>query len=160
LASFDSTKHKLLCNQTLYDAETTRTFLLITDASDQAIGGLLVQSKNVANNFDKLTSNFINQVSEFTPISCYSHLLTETEKHYSTIEEEFIAVNNTVANNKQILNSTRQHILILADHSYFEALTKFIVKKQRHLEWLENLSQHKFTIRYQPGKNNEIAKTL
>jgi RNase H-like domain found in reverse transcriptase len=159
-ASFDTIKQEFSRNQTLYDADTTKHFLLITDASDHAIGRLLVQSKNAANNFDKLTSNYISQLLGFKPISCYSHLLTETEKQYSTIEKELLAVNNTVANNKHFLNSTRDHILIPTDHRNLEALTKFKVTKQRHLKWLENLSQHKFPIRYLPRKKNEIADTL
>jgi RNase H-like domain found in reverse transcriptase len=116
LASFDTIKQKFSRDQTLYDADITKPFLFITDASDHASDGLLVQSENAANNFNKLTSNYINQVSEFRPLPCYSHLLTETEKQYSTIEKKVLAVNNTVANNKHILNSTRRHILILTDH--------------------------------------------
>jgi RNase H-like domain found in reverse transcriptase len=83
-----------------------------------------VQSENAANNFDELTSNYTSQVSEFGTIACYSHLLTETEKQYSTKGKILVAVNNTVANNKLILTSTRHHIPILTDHRTSDAPTK------------------------------------
>jgi RNase H-like domain found in reverse transcriptase len=86
----------------LYKANNKKPLVLVTDASDHATGGLSTQCENITQYADENASEYIKDMSKFQQISCYLHLLTETEKRYSTIGKQLLAVSDTVAANKYI----------------------------------------------------------
>jgi len=74
--AFDILRKSLCTEPILPYPDFTQSFILTTDASGYAIGGVLSQGK---------TGNDL-------PISYIPHVLNKAEKNYSTIEKECLAI--------------------------------------------------------------------
>jgi RNase H-like domain found in reverse transcriptase len=104
---------------------------------------------------------YVSEATNFLPISCYLHLLTDTKKMYfHKTKKELLAVKNTVPANKHILNGTLRLILVLTDHRNLEALTKFGIQKQRPLTWRNDSNHQNFNSIYSKTKQHICWHTL
>lgn len=74
--SFKNCKQILSNDPILQFPDFSKEFILTTDASDIAIGAILSQSTNET---DK-------------PVACDSRILNDTERNYSTVEKETLAI--------------------------------------------------------------------
>ncbi|GBM18646.1 Transposon Tf2-9 polyprotein [Araneus ventricosus] len=74
--AFERLKEKIVSPPVLKQVDETKPFVLRTDASNYALGAVLIQGKG----------------EEEHPIEYASHLLTSSERNYSTAEREALAI--------------------------------------------------------------------
>ncbi|KAF8088610.1 hypothetical protein N665_0535s0002 [Sinapis alba] len=113
-------------------------FELHTDASDYAIGGVLMQNGH--------------------PIAFESRKLNETERRYTVQEKEMTAIVHCLRVWRHYLLGS--HFSVKTDNvatSYFQTQKKFSPKQAR---WQDFLSEFDYTLEYKPGKVNVVADAL
>jgi len=113
-------------------------FKLDVDASDVAVGGVLHQSSG--------------------PISFFSRKLSPSEKNYSTLDKEFLALKESVKKFHPYLFGRKFEIY--TDH---KPLTSFLRKKMistRQERWNLFLQNYEFDLHYVKGLNNVAADSL
>ena len=122
-----------------------RPFYVQTDASDTAIGAVLLQ-------------DFEGPVLE--PIEFASRKLHKNELNWHTSDKELVAV--VFALNKWIRYLLPKHFIVFTDHRNLEELFKYGRRKknQRLHRWIVMLQQFDFTAKYLPGDDNFIADYL
>ncbi len=116
--------------------DTTKPFVLEVDASDYAIGGILMQNKKI--------------------IGMYSKTLLNAEKNYSIMEKEMLGVLKALKHFHKIVYGSS--IKVFTDHAKLlhenEDLTKRITK------WKVLLLDYDYTLDYQKGDKNIPADFL
>lgn len=113
-------------------------FEIHTDASDKAVGGVLVQ--------------------EGHPVAFESRKLNEAERKYSAHEKEMTAVIHCLVTWRVYLLGTK--FLVLTDNV---ANTFFKVQKKlspRQARWQEYLEEYDFEWKHKPGRHNQVADAL
>jgi hypothetical protein len=120
-----------------------RETILETDASSEALGGVLFQ---------------VDEQGRHQPIGYYSKTLNGAETSYPIQDREMLAVIKGVEFWKPELTATP--FTIITDH---EALKYFATKRllsTRQARWSQIMSEFDYTIKYRPGKLNVIADAL
>ncbi|KAM0736907.1 Retrovirus-related Pol polyprotein from transposon 17.6 [Formica fusca] len=140
--AFNSLKRELLKEPVLQYPNFKEPFLLTTDASGYAIGGVLSQG----------------QIGKDLPISYISRTLNEAEGRYSTIEKECLAVVYCVTYFRHYLYGRK--FTILTDHKPLVWLHSVKDPSSRLWKWRLKLSEYEYEIRYQAGKINVVADAL
>ncbi|KAK2973404.1 hypothetical protein RJ640_011638 [Escallonia rubra] len=116
----------------------TKVFELQTDASDFAIGGVLMQQGH--------------------PIAFESRKLNDTERRYTVQEKEMTAVVHCLCTWRHYLLGSR--FLIKIDNiatSYFQSQRKLSPKQAR---WQDLLAEFDYVMEYKPGKATLVADAL
>ncbi|KAK2966767.1 hypothetical protein RJ640_015365 [Escallonia rubra] len=124
--------------QVLALPDHTKVFEVQTDASDFAIGGVLMQ--------------------EGHPIAFESRKLNDTERRYTVQEKEMTAVVHCLRTWRHYLLGSR--FLIKTDNiatSYFQSQKKLSLKQAR---WQDFLAEFDYVMEYKPGKANLVADAL
>ncbi|CAL1276266.1 unnamed protein product [Larinioides sclopetarius] len=116
-----------------------KPFVLNTDASGQAISGILLQEHE-----DKLH-----------PISYYSKTLSNSERNYPAIKLELFAIYKSVQAFKTYLYNTI--FKILTDSKPLLHYKKIASPTDIVSRWLLYLSEFQFTCEHIPGKENILA---
>lgn len=109
-----------------------------TDASDFAIGGVLMQGGH--------------------PIAYESRKLNETERRYTVQEKEMTAVIHCLRTWRHYLLGSK--FLVKTDNiatSYFQTQKKLSPKQAR---WQDFLAEFDYDLEYKPGKTNLVADAL
>ena len=120
----------------------TDPFILDTDASDVAIGGVLIQ---VQRGKEK--------------VICYgSYSLSSEQRRYCTTHKELLAVVRITRQYRHYLLG--QSFTIRMDHSSLTWLLNFKDPQGQIARWLEELSQYNMRIVRRPGKNHGNADAL
>ena len=134
--AFDRLKGLLLSAPVLKLANASKPFRVITDASDCAVGGVLLQEE---------------EAGQWHPVAYTSRRLSAAEMNYYAMERETLAV----------VHALRVWKLYL--YNLFEVLTDNMgvtyIKSKKDLfkheaRWMEFLSEFDFTILHRPGANN------
>ncbi|KAG8380924.1 hypothetical protein BUALT_Bualt06G0067200 [Buddleja alternifolia] len=115
-----------------------KMFELHTDASDFAIGGVLMQ--------------------EGHPIAFESRKLNETERRYTVQEKEMTAIVHCLRIWRHYLLGSR--FVVKTDNvatSYFQTQKKLSPKQAR---WQDFLAEFDYVLEYKPGKANVVADAL
>ena len=134
--SFESLKSALLNPPVLQLADTSRPFILHTDASDLAIGAVLLQA-------DELEQH---------PVAYASQKLTSAERNYTIAErEKTLAVVFALQTWKLYLF---KHFDIFTDNQAVVYLRSKPHLSKREARWAEFLAEFNFSIRHIPGKEN------
>ena len=121
-----------------------RPFFIQTDASDRAIGAVLLQ-------------DFGNGYLE--PIEFISRRFKESEAKWHASEKELVAI--VWALKKWIRYLLPKHFIVFTDHKNLENLFNYTGNKLGKLQrWMIFLQQFDFTAKYLPGKDNFIADYL
>ena len=129
---FDTLKKALTSAETLRIPDFNKPFQLITDASDFALGGILLQDSH--------------------PIAYESRILNGAERNYMTTDKELLAVIHACKVWRCYLEGTS--FTVLTDHN---PLTYFPTKplmSQRQVRWSEFLSNFALKWEFIPGKDN------
>ena len=123
----------------------TKEFYVQTDASDHAVGAVLLQD------FGR---------GYLEPIEFASRKLKKSELNYHVSEKELVAV--VFALTKWIRYLLPSKFTVFTDHKNLEELFKHGGKKRnaRMQRWIILLQQFYFTAKYLPGKKNYIADYL
>ncbi|GBN61380.1 Transposon Tf2-6 polyprotein [Araneus ventricosus] len=116
-----------------------KPFVLNTDASGQAISGILLQEHE----------------GKLHPISYYSKTLSNSERNYPAIKLELFAIYKSVHAFKTYLYNT--NFKILTDSKPLLHYKKIASPTDIVSRWLLYLSEFQFTCEHIPGKENTLA---
>ena len=141
--AFATLKEKLTEDVTLKFPDFSKDFILTTDASEDSIGGVLQQE---------------DETGRERPFTFFSRTLNSSEKKYSAIEREALAIVYGLQVNKPLCLG--YHIQIHTDHRPLTWLLKVASPNGRIARWQTLLSEYDFSIKYLPGKENIVADFL
>ena len=116
------------------------------DASGQGMGAVLEQ---------------LQEDGKYKPVTYWSSLFRDYEKNYATGEKEALACVSAIKKLRKYLLG--RHFTLETDHrSLVTLLSQDKVKTTiaRVERWREQLSLYNYTVKYLPGKENEIADWL
>ncbi|KAK7604681.1 hypothetical protein V9T40_005867 [Parthenolecanium corni] len=142
--AFDELKREIANSILHTHPDWGKPFYIITDASDYAISGLIMQ---------------LDETGEQRIVAMCSRILKISERNYQTFEKELLAMVYTVKRNKYMLTGFDIHWK--TDH---QALTHFLKcedSSQRVARWRAYLSNFKIKgIEHVPGKENVASDAL
>jgi putative transposase len=141
--SFDTLRNHLISSPVLHLPDRTSQFKLQTDASDTGIGGVLLQ----------MTEN------GYKPVGYASKSLTKSEKKYSTIEKEAMAVWWCITK-KFNTYLQGQTFIVETDHQPLSWLNKQPYNNARVDRWGVALQEYDYKIKYIQGMKNRVADCL
>ena len=152
-ADFHWTEELEKCWQTLKSALKTAPVLvfpreeclkiLITDASNRGVGGMLGQDMD----------------GRVRPIGYFSKTLSKAESKWSTIERELFGIKVGIRKFHKFLIG--QPFEVYTDHKPLLVLNKFKeIQNERLNRWGTELSSYSFVVKYIPGSENTVADTL
>lgn len=118
-------------------------FILDTDASNRAIGGVLSQRQE-----DGLEH----------PIAYGSKVLSKAERNYSTTKKEMFALKYFLEYYKHYLLGSE--IIVRTDHQALKWLSSFKEPEGIVARWLETLSQFNMKVEYRKGLKHNNADAL
>lgn len=138
-----NTLKKALCDQPILQYPNfEEEFIITTDASAYAIGGVLSQGK----------------VGKDLPISYASRILNPAEQKYSTIEKECLAIVYCISFFRPYVYGRK--FKIVTDHRPLVWLKSIKDKSSRLWGWYLKIIDFDFEIIYKPGKVNDNADAL
>ncbi|XP_032689886.1 uncharacterized protein LOC116853116 [Odontomachus brunneus] len=140
--SFASLRYALCTDPILQYPDFTRPFVITTDASGYAIGGILSQG----------------EIGKDLPIAYASRLLNSAEQNYSTIEKELLAIVYSVQHFRPYLYG-RQFKLV-TDHRPLVWLHSVKDPSSRLFRWRLKLLEYEYEVVYKGGKINGNADAL
>ncbi|SGY32169.1 BQ5605_C002g01326 [Microbotryum silenes-dioicae] len=119
-------------------------FWVMTDASNQGIGGVLLQGQ---------------EWKVARPIAYWSRQYIPAERNYPTHEQELLAIVEALKEWRIDLLGGYFHIL--TDHSTLEHFqTQRTVLSRRQARWLDTLAKFDYDLRYLPGEDNIVADAM
>ncbi|KAA0068130.1 uncharacterized protein E6C27_scaffold238G00920 [Cucumis melo var. makuwa] len=136
--AFDRLKHAVSEEPVMILADHTKPFEVHTDASDFAIGGVLMQDGH--------------------PIAFESRKLNDTERRYTVQEKEMTAIVHCLRTWRHYLLGSK--FTVMTDNvatSYFQTQKKLTPKQAR---WQDFLAEFDFKLEYKPGRANVVADAL
>lgn len=140
--AFEKLKKALISAPVVVAPLPNTNFVVMTDASDVAIGAVLLQ----------------DQGKGLQVIAFESRKLNPHERNYAVHEKEMLAIVYALRTWRPYLFGEK--ILVLTDHQsckYFETQKNLTGRQGR---WAELLAEFDKEIRYRPGKYNEVADAL
>ena len=140
--AFDALKHKLTTSPILAYPNFTLLFIVYSDASDTAIGGILGQIQN-------------NQ----EVVLCYwSRQQTKTERKYSTVEHEALAAVSIIKEFYPYLYGFQ--FKLITDHNPLTSLKALKDTGGRLARWMMYLQQFDFQVEHRAGRNHGNADAM
>lgn len=137
--AFELLKRKISNAPVLALPNLQKPFEIETDASDYAMGAVLLQEKHLV---------------------CYhSKMFTSAVKNYPTYDKELYAFVQSVKKWKHYL--VGKETIIHTDHQplqYLQSQSK--LQQSRHFRWMGFLQQFHLVIKYKKGTQNKIADML
>jgi hypothetical protein len=144
--AFDRLKEIFLTAPVLTMPDTTKPFVLQTDASDRAIGAVIMQAD--AN-------------GDLHPCGYLSHALTPTETRWQIYDRELFAIYYALYKEWRYLLEGAEHpVTVYCDHknlTYYREPQRLTAQQTR---WWNDLSRFNFTLTHIPGTKLIIADTL
>lgn len=131
--------------------DTSKPYVLYTDASDKAIGACLVQE--VENN-NQIGPGVKNE----KPFFFLSHKLSETQQRWSTVEKEAFAIHYALQKLDHYLHNAT--FVIKTDHKPLKYLLDSPMKNRKIQLWALGISGYNCRIEYIAGTENTCADLL
>jgi hypothetical protein len=133
-AAFDDLKDCMLHAPILAFPDFDKSFILTTDASAYALGAILTQVQN----------------GQEVLISCASRTLKDSERNYSNVDREMLAVIYGVLQNKSYLYGN--HFIIRTDNSAITHLARQVKSDNRRaVNWHLILSEYNYELVHRKG---------
>ncbi|KAL0373943.1 UNVERIFIED_CONTAM: Transposon Tf2-12 polyprotein [Sesamum radiatum] len=135
--SFDDLKRAMVTDPVLALPDMSKPFVVETDASDFALGGVLMQDGH--------------------PVAFESRKLKDAERRYSAHEKELLAVVHCLRLWRHLLGSP---FMVKTDNT---AVSHFMTQPKltsRQTRWQELLSEFHFVLEYRAGSSNHMADAL
>lgn len=142
LNSFQILKEKISSKPILQIPNFNSPFYLQCDASDTAMGAVILQEKN----------------GDLLPIEFASKKFLPRERNYSTIEKECYAIYWSINHFQEYLYA--RYFILQTDHKPLEYLHTAKVSNPRLSRWALSLQPYKFTLQSIPGRDNCTADYL
>ena len=143
--AFVKLKGLLMSTPVLVAPNFSKPFKLATDACDVGIGAVLLQEDQ-------------NGIEH--PVAYFSRKLTKSQRNYSTIEKETLALITALDHFRVYVNSADQPITVYTDHNPIVFIHKMKDRNQRLLRWSLILQEYNLNILHIRGKDNIIADAL
>lgn len=140
--AFKTLRDKLCTEPLLQHPDFTKPFILTTDASGYAVGGILSQGPP----------------GKDLPIAYASRLLNKAEQNYSTIEKELLAIVYCVQYFRPYLYGNE--FKLYTDHKPLVWLHSVKDPTSRLIRWRLKLAEYDYTVTYKAGKINSNADAL
>ncbi|GFV06475.1 transposon Tf2-11 polyprotein [Trichonephila clavipes] len=140
--AFQTLKNNLTTPPVLKKADGTKPYIIQTDASNYALGAVLLQGEG----------------SDEHPIEYASRLLTPAERNYSTAEREALAVVWALKKFRGYIEGTE--ITVASDHQPLKWLLNLKSPTGRLARWALEIQYFNLKIQYIPGKANVVADML
>lgn len=140
--AFDELKGALVSAPILRQADENLPYAIRTDASNYALGAVLLQGEG----------------PDERPVEYASRLLTPAERNYSTTEREALAVVWAVNKFRGYVEDAE--ITVSTDHQALRWLMSLKSPTGRLARWALALQPYKLKIEYIPGKSNVVADSL
>ncbi len=140
--AFDNIKKELINYQKLICPDVNKPFVVYSDASDVAIGSVLMQK--------------IDGVLH--TVSMRSRCLKGSEINYSTYDKELLAIHDAFMNWRYYLDGNQCDFM--TDHNPLTHLFKQDRLNSRQTRWMNDLWNQNFKIKYVKGKDNVVADAL
>ena len=141
--AFDTAKNRLSSEKCISFADFKQPFTLVTDASEVALGAVLLQKID-------------NKVKI---IACISKTLNETERRWSATERECYAIVYGIEKLQYFLKGPIPFTL-LTDHKSLTFIDKNVFQNSKISRWQERLSEYRFICQYIEGASNNFADML
>jgi len=134
---------RVLCEEpVIHMPDQSKPFILRTDASNSALGAVLMQEKD----------------GEKHPIAYASRKLSPAEQNYATIEKECLAVVWGIKKFEPYLFDRK--FVLETDHQPLHYLKRSKTENGRLMRWALQLQQHDFQVKVIKGKDNIGADYL
>ncbi|GFY33715.1 transposon Tf2-6 polyprotein [Trichonephila clavipes] len=140
--AFQTLKNSLTTPPVLKQADGTKPYIIRTDASNYALGAVLLQGEG----------------SDEHPIEYASRLLTPAECNYSTTEREALAVVWALKKFRGYIEGTE--ITVASDHQPLKWLLNLKSPTGRLARWALEIQSSNLKVQYIPGKANVVADML
>ena len=122
--------------------DTTKTFILDTDASGFGMGTVLSQKHD----------------NQEHVVAYYSKILSKPECQYCVTRRELLAIVQSVKHFHHYLYGTQ--FLVRTDHGALNWLLNFKNPEGQMARWLEVLASYHFTIQHRPGRQHNNTDGL
>lgn len=142
-SAFETLKDCITNPPVLQLANFDKPFVLMTDSSDIAAGGCLMQR---------------NDIGELLPIAYYSKKFTDCERRYSTYEKEAYAV--ILCMNKWHEFLQVQPFCLYTDNRALSYVLDSKKKVGRLSRWIERLLDLPYSVEHIKSEKNNVADTL
>lgn len=140
--AFEGLRDQLCKEPILQFPDFSEPFVLTTDASGFAIGGVLSQG----------------EIGKDLPIAYASRALNKAETNYSTIEKELLAIIYCVRHFRPYLYGRK--FRLVTDHKPLVWMHSVKDPCSRLLKWRMKLQDHEYEVVYKPGRHNANADAL
>lgn len=140
--AFNKLKELLTTAPILKQVDESQPFILRTDASNYAVGAVLLQKEG----------------SDERPIEYASRLLTNAERNYNTTEREALAVVWALQKFRGYIDGAE--VEVSTDHQALKWLMSLRIPTGRLARWILLIQSFNITITYTPGKSNVVADML
>ncbi|GFS75294.1 transposon Tf2-9 polyprotein [Trichonephila clavipes] len=137
--AFQTLKNSLTTPPVLKQADGTKPYIIRTDASNYALGAVLLQEEG----------------SDEHPIEYASRLLTPAERNYFTTEREALAVVWALKKFRGYIEGTE--ITVASDHQPLKWLLNLKSTTERLARWALEIQSFNLKVQYIPGKANVVA---
>ncbi|GFT87564.1 retrovirus-related Pol polyprotein from transposon 17.6, partial [Trichonephila clavipes] len=137
--AFQTLKNSLTTLPVLKQADGTKPYIIRTDASNYALGAVLLQGEG----------------SDEHPVEYASRLLTPAERNYSTTEREALAVVWALKKFLGYIEGTE--ITVASDHQPLKWLLNLKSPTGRLARWALEIQSFNLKVQYIPGKANVVA---
>ena len=141
--AFELAKSRLTSPSVIYFADFSRTFILVTDASQIAVGAALLQN--------------IDDRQKIIAVA--SKTLNPTMQRWSVTEKECYGILWACEKFEYFLRGPKP-FLILTDHRSLIFLDRSIFANAKIGRWQNRLSEFNFVVQYIEGRDNGIADML
>lgn len=143
-AAFDQLKNFLAQGPVLIAPDFTQPFALQTDASDAALGAVLLQEvKGILH-----------------PVAYHSSKLNIHQRRYSTIEKELLAIVSAIQKFECYIQPAQEPLQVYTDHNPLAFLNRSKFTNQRLLRWSLFLQPYNLNVNHLKGRENIIADAL
>jgi hypothetical protein len=142
--AFEKLKTAMMQRPVLLLPDSSKPFVVTTDASGYAVGATLSQ----------------DQGHGLQPIAYLSKKMLDAETRYPVHEQELLAILLACREWRHYLHGTNFTVLIKTDHNSLQYLQTQPNLSNRQIRWLEYLQQFDFKIEYMKGKDNIVADAL
>uniref|UniRef100_A0A670KGS1 Gypsy retrotransposon integrase-like protein 1 n=1 Tax=Podarcis muralis TaxID=64176 RepID=A0A670KGS1_PODMU len=143
--SFQKLKRLFASEEQLLHVNPSRPMRVETDASDRAVGAVLLQQ---------------DQQGDWRPCAFYSRKLSKSEQNYTIWDRELLAIHAAFKAWRHFLIGARHTVQVHTDHKNLEYWRTARFLNQRHIRWAEFFADFDFKIEYIPGDNNVMADAL
>ena len=144
-SAFDRVKAILSSGPVLAAPDFNKGFSLAVDASDIGAGAVLMQMDE--DGVDK-------------PVSYFSKKFSGSQRNYSTIEKETLALILALQHFEVYVGSVTKPVVVWTDHNPLTFISRMKNKNQRLMRWSIILQEYILDIRHIRGKDNLVADTL